>query len=37
VGDKYRYSQCTPTVCGGKTYSVAIQPRTLGLSFGQKF
>ena len=37
VGDKYRYAQCTPTVCGGKTYSVPIQPRTLGLSFGQKF
>ena len=37
VGDKYRYSQCTPTVCGAKTYSVPIQPRTIGLSFGQKF
>ena len=37
VGDKYRYAQCTPTVCGARTYIVPIRPRTLGLSFGQKF
>jgi outer membrane receptor protein involved in Fe transport len=33
----YRYAQCAEAVCGAKTYSVPIQPRTLGLSFGQKF
>jgi iron complex outermembrane receptor protein len=33
----YRYAQCAEAVCGGGTYSVPNQPRTLGLRLGRKF
>jgi iron complex outermembrane recepter protein len=36
IGDKGHGSQCTPTVCG-ITYIYPIRPRTLSISFGQKF
>lgn len=35
-GELLRGSQCTPTVCG-KTYVRPSQPRTISISFGQKF
>lgn len=37
IGDTYRSAQCTPGVCGGITYIVPVQPRTIAISFGQKF
>jgi outer membrane receptor protein involved in Fe transport len=37
IGDTYRTSQCTPGVCGGITYITPVQPRTIAISFGQKF
>ncbi len=37
IGDQFRYSECTPSVCGAQTYSVPARPRTIALSFGQKF
>ncbi len=33
----YRYSECTPGVCGAQTYIISNRPRTIGLTFGQKF
>jgi outer membrane receptor protein involved in Fe transport len=33
----YRFSECTPTVCGPQTYILPNRPRTISLSFGQKF
>ncbi len=33
----YRYSECTPTVCGPQTYIIPNRPRMVELSFGQKF
>jgi len=33
----YRYSECTPTVCGPETYVIPNQPRTIAISFSQKF
>jgi iron complex outermembrane receptor protein len=33
----YRYSECTPGVCGAQTYVISNRPRTIGLTFGQKF
>ncbi len=33
----YRYSECTPTVCGAQTYIIPNRPRTIGLKFSQKF
>lgn len=35
-GDNYRTSECTPQVCG-QPYVVSNRPRTISLSFGQKF
>ncbi|MBU6297720.1 MAG: TonB-dependent receptor [Alphaproteobacteria bacterium] len=32
-----RYAECTPGVCGYETYILTSQPRTIGLTFGQKF
>lgn len=34
---QYRYSECTPTVCGFQTYIIPSRPRTIGLTFSQKF
>jgi outer membrane receptor protein involved in Fe transport len=36
IGDTYRSSQCTPTVCG-QTYIRPLHPRTFSIKFGQKF
>ncbi|OYU68958.1 MAG: TonB-dependent receptor [Alphaproteobacteria bacterium PA2] len=36
IGDTYRSSQCTPTVCG-QTYIRPLRPRTFSIKFGQKF
>jgi iron complex outermembrane receptor protein len=33
----YRYAECVETVCGGQTYIVPNQPRTVGLRIGRKF
>lgn len=33
----YRYAQCAEAVCGAETYTIANQPQTYGLKFGQKF
>jgi outer membrane receptor protein involved in Fe transport len=33
----YRYSECTPGVCGAQTYIIPNRPRTIGLKFGQSF
>ena len=33
----YRYSECTPDVCGPQTYILPNRPRTIGLTFDQKF
>jgi outer membrane receptor protein involved in Fe transport len=30
-GQIARYSECQPTICGGTTYIIPIQPRTLGI------
>ena len=35
LGDSYRYDPCSQ--CGPETYSIPIQPRTVGIKFGQKF
>ncbi|MBI3677862.1 MAG: TonB-dependent receptor [Proteobacteria bacterium] len=32
-----RYAECTPGTCGPQTYILTAQPRTIGLSFSQKF
>lgn len=32
-----RTTECVESVCGGEVYSVPLQPRTLGVKFGQKF
>ena len=32
-----RYAECTPETCGFETYILVAQPRTVGLSFSQKF
>jgi outer membrane receptor protein involved in Fe transport len=34
--DLTRFTQCTETVCG-LVYHIPVQPRTIGLKFGQKF
>ena len=34
--DVTRFTQCTETVCG-LVYHIPVQPRTIGLKFGQKF
>ena len=34
--DLTRFTQCTETVCG-TVYHIPVQPRTIGLKFGQKF
>jgi iron complex outermembrane recepter protein len=36
-GQSYRYSECTPTICGPETYIIPIQPRTVALRFAQHF
>ncbi|HWA90034.1 MAG TPA: TonB-dependent receptor [Rhizomicrobium sp.] len=33
----YRYSECTPSVCGPETYIIPNRPRTIALHFGQRF
>jgi outer membrane receptor protein involved in Fe transport len=33
----YRSTECVEAVCGGEVYSVPLQPRTIGVKFGQKF
>ena len=35
-GQLNRFTECTPTVCG-KPYIVPVRPRTIEISFGQKF
>jgi iron complex outermembrane receptor protein len=32
-----RYAECTPGTCGFEPYILAAQPRTIGLTFSQKF
>jgi outer membrane receptor protein involved in Fe transport len=32
-----RSTECVESVCGAQVYSVPLQPRTVGLKFGQKF
>ncbi|MFZ1007144.1 MAG: TonB-dependent receptor [Candidatus Sulfotelmatobacter sp.] len=32
-----RYAECTPGTCGFEPYILTAQPRTIGLTFGQKF
>ena len=32
-----RFSQCTESICGSQVYSVAGQPRTIGIRFSQEF
>ena len=34
--DLTRFAQCTETICG-QVYSIPVQPRTIGLKFGQRF
>ncbi|MDE2184800.1 MAG: TonB-dependent receptor [Alphaproteobacteria bacterium] len=36
-GQVYRYAECTTQVCGYEPYVIVTQPRTIGLTFGQKF
>ena len=36
-GQVMRYSECAVTTCGAEAYVVPIQPRLVGLRFGQKF
>ena len=36
-GDVMRYSECAVTTCGSEVYAVPIQPRLIGMRFGQKF
>lgn len=33
----YRSTECVEAICGGEVYSVPLQPRTIGVKFGQKF
>ncbi len=33
----YQVSECTPQVCGGQSYGVRNQPRTIGIKFTQEF
>jgi outer membrane receptor protein involved in Fe transport len=33
----YRYSECTPGTCGAQTYILPARPRTIGLTFAQRF
>ena len=35
--DLYRFSECTPQVCGAEPYIVTNRPRTLAIKFGQNF
>jgi outer membrane receptor protein involved in Fe transport len=32
-----RYAKCATAVCGYQPYIVPLQPRTIGLKFGQRF
>jgi len=32
-----RSTECVESICGGEVYSVPLQPRTVGVKFGQKF
>ncbi len=32
-----RYAECTPGTCGFEPYILPAQPRTIGITFGQKF
>jgi outer membrane receptor protein involved in Fe transport len=32
-----RYAECTPGVCGSEPYILTAQPRTIGITFSQKF
>lgn len=36
-GQLYRYAECTTQVCGYEPYEIVTPPRTIGLTFGQKF
>lgn len=36
-GEVMRYSECAVTACGSEIYVIPIQPRIVGLKFGQKF
>ena len=37
LGQTGRTSQCAIAVCGAQTYNYPIQPRLIGLRFGQSF
>lgn len=36
-GSLTRSTECVESVCGAQVYSVPLQPRTIGVKFGQKF
>jgi iron complex outermembrane receptor protein len=36
-GDLYRFSECATQVCGHEHYQVPIEPRLIGIRFGQRF
>jgi outer membrane receptor protein involved in Fe transport len=36
-GQLYRYAQCTTQVCGYEPYVIPTQPRTIAVTFSQKF
>jgi iron complex outermembrane receptor protein len=36
-GQLGRYAECTPGTCGFEPYILPTQPRTVGITFGQKF
>nr|WP_310524405.1 TonB-dependent receptor [Polymorphobacter sp.] len=36
-GNLNRFAQCSPGTCGGITYQIVTQPRTIGVKFGQRF
>jgi outer membrane receptor protein involved in Fe transport len=36
-GQLYRYAQCTTQVCGYEPYVIPTQPRTIAITFSQKF
>jgi len=36
LGELTRFSACTPTTCN-QPYVIPVQPRTVWLTFGQKF
>jgi iron complex outermembrane receptor protein len=36
-GSLTRSTECVEAICGAQVYSVPLQPRTLGVKFGQKF